>query len=163
MGKNQVPDEAPPGAHRFALTNPNLYRVVAAYVNGDPVACLPNESKKRTQNSNPKIQIRIRVKKGSNWRSKTNLNEPDFRGKKRAKSGNEPNETKKRTRASRAGRRGLAGLRSKASIGPHFSGRSEKGGAFSPAVKTPIEYLPSPAASGTQGGQFRRIGGAEAG
>jgi len=32
-------------------TNPNLYRVVAADVNGDLGAYLPNESKKRTQNT----------------------------------------------------------------------------------------------------------------
>lgn len=41
----------PRGTNLCALTSPNLYHVVAACVIGGPVAYLPDESKKRTQNT----------------------------------------------------------------------------------------------------------------
>ena len=94
-----VRELAPPGGTTYArrrtqtcimLWQPMLEAIRVAY--------LLNESKKRTQDTNPQIQRWIRVKKGTIWRSKTNLNEPEFRGKKRPKSRNEPNELKKRTR-----------------------------------------------------------------
>ena len=98
--ENQAPDQAaPPGiiyVRQRTQTCIMLLQRMLMEVRW-PICQTSQKNEPKTLNS--QIRAWIRAKNRPNWSSKTNPNEPDFRGRKGAKSGNEPSEPKKRTQA----------------------------------------------------------------